>query len=277
MLTIGGWATTFVALGLAFALVRRVEARLCVEDPTTAHAQGELRREALFAVAYVVTAISLAPLSLWACHAGLAALGGHPVVYVQGTGWAARLALTLVYFVMIDLMDYAWHRACHAVPCLWAVHSFHHSATHLNLLTTAREHWTAAVVALPVRLAIGLLIGIDPATALVATWLWSIPPRLSHMNLRHARGDTWLLVTPQWHRIHHSSLPEHQGKNFGVVLPIFDRLFGTAHVPAPDEYPPTGLATSEQASLWDALVWPFRAPVSAVVSRRRHDAPAQRV
>jgi len=52
---------------------------------------------------------------------------------------------------------------------------------------------------------------------------------------------------------------EHQNKNFCKLLPLLDLIFGTAHLPAPDEFPPTGLGVGEKASGWlDGLIWPFR-------------------
>jgi sterol desaturase/sphingolipid hydroxylase (fatty acid hydroxylase superfamily) len=269
VLAIGGWAATFGTLGLAFALVRGVEARHSAEDSSTADARAEMQREWAFALIYLASAALLAPLSVWVCSRGMAAVGGHPFLYFRAQGWVGRLALTLGYFVLMDMIDYAWHRACHSVPWLWAIHSFHHSSTHLTVVTTAREHWTAAALSLPVRTTIGLLIGIDPTTVLFATWIWSIPPRLSHMNVRHPWGANPFVVTPQWHRIHHSTRPEHQGKNFAVVLPFMDVLFGTAYAPQPDEYPATGLASQEQAGFFDALVWPFRRSWRAAFERLR--------
>ena len=58
-------------------------------------------------------------------------------------------------------------------------------------------------------------------------------------------------------RIHHSIEPEHRDKNFAVWFPIYDVLFGTAHRPKPGEFPETGVAGVEVATLSDAFMLPF--------------------
>jgi sterol desaturase/sphingolipid hydroxylase (fatty acid hydroxylase superfamily) len=51
---------------------------------------------------------------------------------------------------------------------------------------------------------------------------------------------TPLLAGPQWHRIHHSTQPEHANRNFAAFFPFLDTLFGTYYAPRAGEYPPTG-------------------------------------
>jgi sterol desaturase/sphingolipid hydroxylase (fatty acid hydroxylase superfamily) len=67
----------------------------------------------------------------------------------------------------------------------------------------------------------------------------------------------WLLSSPQYHRIHHSILPEHQNRNFAVWFPVWDILFRTAYAPRPGEYPPTGVDGVEVSTFLDALMLPF--------------------
>jgi sterol desaturase/sphingolipid hydroxylase (fatty acid hydroxylase superfamily) len=81
-----------------------------------------------------------------------------------------------------------------------------------------------------------------------------------HMNLRvgFGRWSAWLNC-PQFHRLHHSALPEHLDCNFSQFFPVFDLLFGTYRQPAVDEYPPTGLVNGEKPlTLPDMLLWPWR-------------------
>ena len=68
-----------------------------------------------------------------------------------------------------------------------------------------------------------------------------------------------VLNCPQFHRIHHSSLPEHRDCNYAAVFTFFDVLFGTYRQPKTGEYPPTGIDAGERPhSLAEALVWPWR-------------------
>ena len=88
-----------------------------------------------------------------------------------------------------------------------------------------------------------------------APTVWSY---VVHANVRIGFGRFWwVLSSPQYHRIHHSIEPEHRDKNFAVWFPIYDVLFGTAHRPKPGEFPETGVAGVEVATLSDAFMLPF--------------------
>jgi sterol desaturase/sphingolipid hydroxylase (fatty acid hydroxylase superfamily) len=81
----------------------------------------------------------------------------------------------------------------------------------------------------------------------------------NHMNFKFGLGRfSWLIVTPQNHRIHHSRLEEHVDKNFAAFFPLWDVIFGTYYAPKKNEYPPTGLASGERiTTIWQALLLPF--------------------
>ena len=77
-----------------------------------------------------------------------------------------------------------------------------------------------------------------------------------HTNVRVNIGPLkWLFITPQYHRVHHSALPEHYNSNYAALLPIFDVLCGSYN--RPDGWPPTGLDTKPE-SLGDLITWPVR-------------------
>jgi sterol desaturase/sphingolipid hydroxylase (fatty acid hydroxylase superfamily) len=85
----------------------------------------------------------------------------------------------------------------------------------------------------------------------------------NHANIRLRLGPlTPILCGPQYHRIHHSRLPEHQDKNFAALFPVIDMMFGTYHRPSRDEFPPTGLISGAPAVArhWQAHLDPFRGP-----------------
>ncbi len=87
----------------------------------------------------------------------------------------------------------------------------------------------------------------------------NIPEALQHLNYKLAwhRAGIWV-NTPQWHRIHHSVEPQHIDKNFSSAFPIMDVIFGTAHIPAPDEYPDTGLKPRDNPGVLEGIMWPVR-------------------
>lgn len=79
-----------------------------------------------------------------------------------------------------------------------------------------------------------------------------------HMNIPVGFGRLWWLATsPQWHRIHHSIQPEHRDKNFAFYFPLLDVVFGTAYVPRPGEFPPTGVDGVDLTTLAGTFAFPF--------------------
>jgi sterol desaturase/sphingolipid hydroxylase (fatty acid hydroxylase superfamily) len=68
-----------------------------------------------------------------------------------------------------------------------------------------------------------------------------------------------LFCSPQVHRIHHSCLPQHFDKNFSVVFPLWDVLFGTYYSPVRNEFPPTGVPNEKEIqSFWEAQTFTLR-------------------
>ena len=136
-------------------------------------------------------------------------------------------ALWILTFVMIDLVFYFYHRISHRVNFLWAIHMSHHSSTEMNFAVSLRQAWLGPVSKIPF-FAILPLIGFDPtiiAVAGVISTLWGV---VGHTQMVGKLGPLeWILNTPSHHRVHHGSNPEYIDKNYGNLLIIWDRLFGT--------------------------------------------------
>ena len=173
---------------------------------------------------------------------------GGGLIALPSTGWGLLVGAA-VYLAAMDLAEYAFHRAQHAVPALWAMHSLHHSDPHFDFTTSARHFWAEPVIkSLTVWLAVGMLLKASPAIVALyaaATYL----NVLIHSNTRLDLGRCWWLInTPAYHRLHHSASPEHWNCNFAALLPVYDLVFGGWRRPAPDERPRTGLDTGEAPS-----------------------------
>ncbi len=173
-------------------------------------------------------------------------------------GWALA-GSAAVFFLATDFLDYLWHRAQHAVPLLWAMHSLHHSDTAMNVTTSTRHFWLEAPIrAMLVYPLVSIVFQVPPAI-LLFYGLFKLQDFVQHLNLKVDFGPLWpVLSSPQYHRIHHSTRPEHYNRNFAHFLPLFDIIFGTHHRPLPGEYPPTGLETGEVPNLVGAILWPLR-------------------
>ncbi len=135
--------------------------------------------------------------------------------------------LWVLTFVLIDFVFYIYHRCSHKVRFLWAIHMSHHSSEEMNFGVSLRQAWLGPVSKIPF-FAILPLIGFDPtviAVAGVISTLWGV---VGHTQMVGKLGPLeWILNTPSHHRVHHGSNPEYIDKNYGNLLIIWDRLFGT--------------------------------------------------
>lgn len=183
---------------------------------------------------------------------------GKPPIHLSGHGWMFPVSVLLM-IALIDLVDYAFHRLEHRIPWLWAMHSFHHSDSTMNATTAYRHFWLDRALLSAALIPLGLLthsdINVLVAVA-VADWVLGT---YVHLNVRVGLPRlSWLVVTPQFHRTHHSILQEHYDRNFAAFLPIWDVLFGTYLEPV--GFPDTGLTEGEPRTIKDALLWAFRTP-----------------
>lgn len=147
-------------------------------------------------------------------------------------------------FLIVDFMFYWSHRMRHEVRWFWHFHAIHHSQKLLNPATTYRGHVGEKTISgLIITIPIAIVGGSYPAWLLfiVLNNFWG---HFIHSNVRFNLG--WLgkfIVSPQYHRVHHSILTEHFDVNYGERLTIWDKLFGTYH-PDRESYPPTGIPYS---------------------------------
>ena len=136
-------------------------------------------------------------------------------------------AVWMVTFVMIDFVYYWYHRFSHRVRFMWAVHMNHHSSEEMNFTVSLRQAWFGPITKVPFFIVMPL-IGFDPiitAVAGVASTLWGV---IGHTQwIRRLGVLEYILVTPSSHRVHHGSNECYIDKNYGNLLIVWDRLFGT--------------------------------------------------
>lgn len=134
----------------------------------------------------------------------------------------------LVGFIATDFIYYWWHRATHSVPFLWAAHRIHHSATELNVLMTFRFHPIERFLGNLIGMAVFLVIGGNFASYATFAIVDLLLGQVQHARLRWNYG--WLgkiIVSPTFHRLHHSNDPMDYNRNYAGRLVIWDQLFGT--------------------------------------------------
>jgi sterol desaturase/sphingolipid hydroxylase (fatty acid hydroxylase superfamily) len=180
-------------------------------------------------------------------------------IHLRSDGWWFPFSVVVTILAM-DLYSYLLHRAQHKIPALWAMHSLHHSAEALSIVTGARHFWFEDVITTGIFPVMGIIFYIPPEILTTVSLIYLVPDGLlTHLNVRMSLGRFALVVNnPQYHRIHHSLEPQHFNKNFCKMLPLFDVIFGTAWCPGKDEFPRTGLADEKATGFLDGLIWPVR-------------------
>jgi sterol desaturase/sphingolipid hydroxylase (fatty acid hydroxylase superfamily) len=196
---------------------------------------------------------------------------GVPSMLTVSNGLLTPLGLSPVTqfaagFVLIDLVDYGFHRLAHRWGWLWRLHVVHHSDPHLDVSSAVRFHPVEVSIEVALKaallLALGIPLWVEGARAVVLNPLSFV----QHANIGFPRGLErafgGLLVTPWMHRLHHSPEPAHFNSNFGAVFALWDRLFGTYVRPQnarPVRYGIPTLADDRWQSIGGMLLTPIRA------------------
>lgn len=148
-------------------------------------------------------------------------------------------------FLLSDFLGWFHHWIRHKIPVFWDFHKLHHSQRNLNLFTDHRYHFVEYFIARTITTWPMLMFAVGSPSIIAFNLFHQWYTKFYHANIRTNLGPLrYILVTPQSHRIHHSVEHRHFDKNFGVMLSIWDRLFGTLYEPS-DEYPKTGLPDEE--------------------------------
>ena len=134
----------------------------------------------------------------------------------------------LALFLGVELLYYWFHFASHRVRWLWATHAVHHSATKFNLSAAIRLGWTGQLTGAFVFFLPLAWIGFHPLAIAFVIGLGLLYQFFLHTALPISLGPLeWVLNTPNHHRVHHASNEACLDRNYGSVLIVFDRLFGT--------------------------------------------------
>jgi sterol desaturase/sphingolipid hydroxylase (fatty acid hydroxylase superfamily) len=134
----------------------------------------------------------------------------------------------LLLIVLEEFLYYWYHRAAHRVRLMWATHSVHHSPQELTLASAYRLAWTPVLSLSWLFFMPLVLIGFHPITVFTLVGISLAYQFWLHSTLIPKLGPfEWVFNTPSAHRVHHGSNPEYIDKNFGGIVIVFDRLFGT--------------------------------------------------
>ncbi len=181
-----------------------------------------------------------------------------PAAPIAGWPLGAQVA---AFLVVSDFAQWCVHNLLHRVPWLWSFHKVHHAITTMDFVGNFRFHWMEIVVYKSVLWLPLALLGASAEAAFVVAVVGTIWGDLNHANLDLRLGPLgYVLNGPRMHLWHHDQSDEGgAAKNYGIVLSLWDHLFGTAYwprerSPAALGYP--GMQEMPQ-DLFGELAWPL--------------------
>jgi sterol desaturase/sphingolipid hydroxylase (fatty acid hydroxylase superfamily) len=180
--------------------------------------------------------------------------------------WAAWM----ITILGLDFAVYLQHVMFHAVPAFWRLHRVHHADLGFDATTGLRFHPIEILVSVGLKSAVVVLLGGVPWAVVVFEILLNASSLFNHGNVV-IREDVdrwlrWFIVTPDMHRIHHSSRVVETNSNFGFSFSFWDRLCGTYRPEPALGQLGLEIGLSEYRKflqLGELLVLPFRGPAGS--------------
>ena len=224
----------------------------------------------------------------YASHAALAMAFGDAGHVSNEQTIAFSILFTVTMLLAYDISYYLYHNLQHRIPVLWELHKVHHSAEVMVGTTKDRIHpiddvmnrvWDGLITG-PVY-GFWLFFAFDPVEITILginvyvlrNIIMMDFVRHTHLKVSFGSLINQVILCPHYHQLHHSTNPKHFDKNFGLMLSIWDRIFGTLHVPEPDESFSFGLGSEseEYQSTFGLYVLPLR-KIGRLLSSNRAEA-----
>ena len=162
------------------------------------------------------------PLSVVDIYARLKLIEGFALFHLPD-----NIAVAVLALIATDFVYYWQHRYSHKLKWLWFFHEVHHSSRYFNLTTSFRLHWLNRMVA-PLIFAPLILLGFKPEqVSLFFAFNLFYQFFLHTQAIGRIPLVEGILNTPSAHRVHHARNKEYLNKNFGGILILWDRFFGT--------------------------------------------------
>ena len=184
--------------------------------------------------------------------------------WTEFRAWVAALPffvqLVAIMF-LTDLVQYWVHRLFHQIPTLWRFHAVHHSAQHMDWMAGARMHFLEILILRGTTIFPMILLGFSQGAVNAYVLVVYLFATFAHSNLGwRLRFMEKFLVTPRFHHWHHGIEKEAIDVNFAIHFPLFDKIFGTHHMPKEGRWP-EGYGISGHPvpkGYWKQFLHPFR-------------------
>ncbi len=250
-----------------------------VEVLTHASARADflfwISRKLVMVLVALPTGASITIACGYASHAVLVAVFGNAGHVSDHPTTLILILFTISMLLAYDISYYLYHNLQHRIPVLWELHKVHHSAEVMVGTTKDRIHpiddvmnrvWDGLITG-PVY-GFWLFFAFDPVELTILginvyvlrNIIMMDFVRHTHLKISFGPLVNNIILCPHYHQLHHSTNPKHFDKNFGLMLSIWDKMFGTLHVPEPEESFSFGLGaeSKEYRSTMALYVLPLR-------------------
>lgn len=169
----------------------------------------------------------------------------------------------VVFFVLLDFVQWLTHMALHKFSFLWRFHQVHHSVKEMGFAAHLRYHWMENILYKPLKtFGVMILGGFEPEQAYIVHFIAIAIGHLNHANIKLTYGPLkYIFNNPVMHLYHHSFvLPKGKfGVNFGISLSVWDYIFKTNHIPEDSGVINLGFPGEENVpkGFWGQLVYGF--------------------
>ncbi|MEM1337023.1 MAG: sterol desaturase family protein [Bacteroidota bacterium] len=183
---------------------------------------------------FVFTIVISGIYSLLNVFFGQMGISATSLVLIDTSGWPVWAQL-LLFFVLLDFVQWFTHVCLHKFPVLWRFHQVHHSVKEMGFAAHLRYHWMENIFYKPLKtFGVMVLGGFEPEQAYIVHFIAIAIGHLNHANIKLTYGPLkYLFNNPVMHLYHHSYvLPKGAfGVNFGISLSIWDYIFKTNYIP----------------------------------------------
>jgi sterol desaturase/sphingolipid hydroxylase (fatty acid hydroxylase superfamily) len=174
----------------------------------------------------------------------------------------------VIAVLFMDAMLYIWHFLNHKIPLFWRFHRVHHSDLNMDVSTATRFHIGELALSAVIKIGLIYFIGAGLVSVIIFESLLVAAAQFQHSSLKVSGSFEKVFlaffVPPSMHRIHHSVKIQERDTNYGTILSVWDRMFGTLLWGVPQEGIVIGIGAyreSEKLGLLQLLRMPFTKPV----------------
>jgi sterol desaturase/sphingolipid hydroxylase (fatty acid hydroxylase superfamily) len=203
---------------------------LIIERYKQGHAFTITKRDALFLLIDAIAKLVTLALSVYAMLWIVNLISSFEILSVSNLPIPMFLSAVMA-FLLIDFFHYFSHRLHHKIPALWRFHRLHHADKSVDALTSVLHHPFEVASVFLVSITCYVLFDIPVIIILAHAFVAGLHSPFTHTKMhlpeKFDRFLAYLIITPNFHRLHHSLDVKEGNSNFGIIFPFWDRLFST--------------------------------------------------